>query len=382
VVRVVVRNMNKIIDCNHYPVQEARTSNLRHRPIGIGVQGLADVFMLLKLPYESDEARELNKNIFETLYYAAADESAELARAHGPYASFAGSPASQGLLQFDLWGHDPGEERHPWEHLKSKIKVHGLRNSLLVAPMPTASTSQILGYTESFEPLTSNVYLRRTLAGEFICANPYLIEDLDKLGLWDKNMRDKIVAQNGSVQNIPEIPEKLRRVYKTVWEMRGKRILDMAADRGVFIDQSQSLNAHIPNPTTAQLTSYHFYAHEKGLKTGMYYLRSRPAADAIKVTIDPLLLAAKEKSAVTTSSGEEPRRPVAESPGVAACSYNQHSIADFVHKADQEENQAQTKKRQLMQRSPFKKKQKKETPATACSLRPDDGSGECFSCGS
>jgi ribonucleoside-diphosphate reductase alpha subunit len=284
ITRVITRNLNKIIDANYYPIPEARNSNMRHRPIGIGVQGLADAFALLRLNYDSPEALELNNKIFETIYYAACLESNEIAKIDGHYQSFPGSPASKGLLQFDMWNVTP--TMYDWASLKEGIKTHGMRNSLLLAPMPTASTSQILGNNETFEAFTSNIYSRRVLSGEFICINKYLIDDLIDLGMWDFSMRNKILASNGSIQNIPEIPEELRKLYRVVWEIPQRSVIDLAAGRGPFIDQSQSLNIHLAEPDINKLTSMHFYGWTKGLKTGMYYLRSRPAVDAIKFTVD------------------------------------------------------------------------------------------------
>jgi len=286
ITKVVTRNLNKIIDINYYPVPEARKSNLRHRPIGIGVQGLADTFVMLRMPYDSEEARGLNKDIFETIYYAALEASMELAQKEGPYETYKGSPISQGIFQFDMWGVKPTSGRWDWEALRQKILQYGVRNSLLLAPMPTASTSQILGNNECFEPFTSNMYVRRVLSGEFIVVNKYLLHDLIKLGLWDETMRNKLMAANGSVQNIKEIPQHIKDLYKTAWEIKQKTIIDMAADRGAFICQSQSLNIFMAEPNFGKLTSMHFYAWEKGLKTGMYYLRTQPAAQAIKFTVD------------------------------------------------------------------------------------------------
>ncbi len=288
ITRVVTRNLNKVIDINYYPVPEARKSNLRHRPIGIGVQGLADAFILMRYPFDSEEARKLNRDIFETIYFAALTESCELAKKYGPYETFSGSPASQGRLQFDLWNVQPSD-RWDWEALKANIRQYGLRNSLLVAPMPTASTSQILGNNECFEPYTSNIYSRRTLSGEFLVVNKHLLKDLVGLGLWNDSMKERIIAANGSIQHIEEIPEELKDLYKTVWEISQKAIIDMAADRGAFICQSQSMNLFLKSPSAAQLTSMHFYAWKKGLKTGMYYLRSQAAVDPIKFTIDQKL---------------------------------------------------------------------------------------------
>lgn len=281
----VTKNLNKIIDNNYYPVAEARNSNLRHRPIGLGVQGLADVFILLRLPFESDMAKVLNKNIFETIYFAAMTASKDLAKEQGTYETYEGSPISKGQFQFDLWGITPSD-RHDWDALRKEILRSGVRNSLLVAPMPTASTSQIFGNNECFEPYTSNIYTRRVLSGEFIIVNKHLLKDLVELGLWSNNMKNQIINNNGSVQNIEEIPDDIKALYKTVWEIKQRNIIDMAADRGAYICQSQSLNLFVDNPTTAKLTSMHFYAWKKGLKTGMYYLRTQAAAQAVKFTIE------------------------------------------------------------------------------------------------
>ena len=281
----ITKNLNKIIDVNYYPVEEARNSNMRHRPIGIGVQGLADTFMLLKLPFDSEEARMLNREIFETIYYAAMTSSKDLAIKEGPYSTFEGSPVSQGIFQFDMWNVKP-TDRWEWDVLKEEVKKHGVRNSLLLAPMPTASTSQILGNNECFEPYTSNIYSRRVLSGEFIVVNKHLLLDLVKLGIWNNNLKTKIISANGSVQDIPEIPQHIKDIYKTVWEIKQKVIIDMAADRGAFICQSQSLNLFIQDANFGKLTSMHFYAWKKGLKTGMYYLRTKAATDAIKFTVE------------------------------------------------------------------------------------------------
>ena len=279
------KNLNKIIDNNYYPVPEAKTSNMRHRPIGIGVQGLADVFILLRLPFESDLAKMLNKNIFETIYFAAMTASKDLAITEGAYETFAGSPVSKGIFQFDMWGVTPSE-RWDWETLKAEVIKHGVRNSLLVAPMPTASTSQIFGNNECFEPYTSNIYTRRVLSGEFIIVNKHLLKDLVNLGLWNNSMKNRIIAANGSVQGIEEIPTEIKELYKTVWEIKQRSLIDMAADRGAFICQSQSLNLFVDNPTISKLTSMHFYGWKKGLKTGMYYLRSQAASQAVQFTIE------------------------------------------------------------------------------------------------
>ncbi len=281
----VTKNLNRVIDRNYYPVPEAERSNKRHRPIGLGIQGLADTFLLLRLPFESEEARKLNKDIFETMYFAAMTASKDLAKVEGPYETFKGSPVSKGIFQFDMWGVTPDSGRWDWTALKKEVKKHGVRNSLLLAPMPTASTSQILGNNETFEPYTSNIYNRRVLSGEFIVVNKHLLKDLIELGLWDENMKNKLIAANGSVQNIPEIPQHIKDLYKTVWEISQKTIIDMAADRGAYVCQSQSMNIHIQDPNFGKLTSMHFYAWKAGLKTGMYYLRSKAATDAIKFTV-------------------------------------------------------------------------------------------------
>lgn len=284
ITRVVTRNLNKVIDINYYPIPEAERSNFRHRPIGLGVQGLADVFILLRMAFDSDEAMELNKEIFETLYFAAMTESCELAEKHGAYETFKGSPLSKGEFQFDMWGVKPSK-RWDWDALRQRVMKSGVRNSLLVAPMPTASTSQILGNNECFEPYTSNLYTRRTLAGEHIVVNKHLMRDLVRLGLWNEEMREAIMAANGSIQGIEDIPVEVRALYKTAYEISQKVIIDMAADRGAFICQSQSLNVFMEAPTFAKLSSMHFYAWSKGLKTGMYYLRSKAATDPIKFTL-------------------------------------------------------------------------------------------------
>ena len=287
ITKIVTYNLNRVIDVNYYPTEKTKKSNMRHRPIGLGVQGLADVFMLLDIPFHSDEAKQMNKHIFETIYHAALERSCEIAQMDGTYETFSGSPASQGILQFDMWNIDPGNTRYDWTTLKLQIQKHGLRNSLLVAPMPTASTSQILGFNECIEPITSNIYNRRTLAGEFILTNKYLMNDLIKLDLWNEKIKNNIIANNGSVQHIETIPLKIREKYKTVWELPMKHLIDMAADRGAFICQSQSLNLWLENPNYSMLTSMHFYAWSKGLKTGIYYLRRRAIHQAQKFTIEP-----------------------------------------------------------------------------------------------
>jgi len=290
VAKVATKNLNKIIDINYYPVPETEKSNKRHRPIGIGVQGLADAFILMRFPFDSPEAKKLNTEIFETLYYGSLEASMELAERDGVYETYKGSPTSEGILQYDMWDVKPSN-LWDWAALKEKIARHGLRNSLLLAPMPTASTAQILGNNESIEAYTSNIYSRRVLSGEFQIVNPHLLKDLTELGLWNAEMKNQLIAANGSVQNIKGIPDEIKALYKTVWEISQKVVIDMAADRGAFIDQSQSLNIHIAEPSFAKLTSMHFYAWKKGLKTGMYYLRTKPAVNAIQFTVDKTLLA-------------------------------------------------------------------------------------------
>lgn len=329
--KVVTHNLNKIIDLNFYPIEKARRSNLRHRPVGIGIQGLADVFAMLRVPYDNEEARELNKDIFETIYHAALEASMEIAKKRhraimdggdggdggdstyltynsyeteemqrtkkfpGAYVTFEGSPASQGILQFDMWGVTPRSGRYDWDALKDDIKTYGLRNSLLVAPMPTASTAQILGNNESFEPFTSNLFKRKTLSGEFIVVNKYLLRDLIKLDLWNERIKDQLILNDGSIQNIAEIPDDLKSLYKTVWEIKQKAVIDMCIDRGAFVDQSQSMNLFVEDPDFKRLSSMHFYAWKNGLKCGIYYLRTRPRASSQKFTIDPNLEKEKEK---------------------------------------------------------------------------------------
>ncbi|MFK8039611.1 MAG: ribonucleoside-diphosphate reductase subunit alpha [Crocinitomicaceae bacterium] len=281
----LTKNLNKVIDVNYYPVEEARNSNMRHRPVGIGVQGLADAFILMRFPFDSAEAKQLNSEIFETIYYAAVTASKDLAKVEGPYSTFKGSPMSEGTFQYDMWGVKPSS-RWEWDILKEEVKEHGVRNSLLLAPMPTASTAQILGNNECFEPYTSNVYTRRVLSGEFIIVNKHLLKDLVKLGLWNSEMKNTLMASNGSIQNIKAIPEDIKALYKTAWEISQKVIIDLAADRGAYICQSQSLNLFMENANFAKLTSMHFYGWEKGLKTGMYYLRTKAATDAVKFTLE------------------------------------------------------------------------------------------------
>ena len=315
--KVVCKNLNRIIDINYYPVPSARRSNMRNRPIGIGVQGLADAFMIMGYPFDSQEARRLNVQIFETIYHAALERSCELAEQYGTYETYEGSPASQGILQYDMWNRTPSD-LWDWTALKAKIAKHGLRNSLLLAPMPTASTSQILGFNECFEPYTSNIYMRRVLAGEFQVVNPWLLRELVELGLWNESMKQKIIAHGGSIQNVPGIPDNIKALYKTVWEISQKVILDMAADRGAFVCQSQSLNVHLSAPSFGQLTSMHFYGWKKGLKTGSYYLRTRPAASAIQFTVSNEEIAAAkatkkavsaQKAAVHTAATSAPQPP-------------------------------------------------------------------------
>lgn len=305
VVKVAIKNLNRVIDINYYPTPETKTSNMRHRPVGLGIQGLADVFAMLRAPWESEHAAEINQRIFEHIYYAAVESSCEIAQVEGPYSTFEGSPMSQGIFQYDMWKKPNGDKIIPltqedesldWNGLKEKVKKHGVRNSLLLAPMPTASTSQILGFNECFEPFTSNIYTRRTLAGEFIVINKYLMKDLEKLELWSEMMKQQIIARNGSIQDIDQIPEHIQKLYKTSWEIKQKTLIEMAAARGAFICQSQSLNLFVADPTYAKLTSMHFYAWKQGLKTGIYYLRTRAPVMAQKFTIDPDLQREANKS--------------------------------------------------------------------------------------
>lgn len=313
----LTRNLNRVIDQNYYPIPEARRSNMRHRPIGIGVQGLADAFILMRYPFDSVEAKVLNREIFETIYYASMTASKDLAKEEGPYETYQGSPVSEGVFQFDMWGVKPSD-RWEWDVLREEVKQHGVRNSLLLAPMPTASTAQILGNNECFEPYTSNIYTRRVLSGEFVVVNKYLLRDLVKLGLWGEELKNKIIAANGSIQHIPEIPQNLKDLYKTAWEISQKVIIDMAADRGAYICQSQSLNIFMENANFGKLTSMHFYAWKAGLKTGMYYLRTKAATDAIKFTVDKAKLnepsAAKVKEAAmatASATAEEAQAQIA-----------------------------------------------------------------------
>lgn len=318
IAKIVTKNLDKIIDNNFYPVPEAERSNMKHRPIGIGIQGLADAFLLMRFPFESEEAQKLNTQIFETLYYGALEASCEIAEEKGAYASYEGSPVSKGILQYDMWNVTP-TDLWDWQALKAKIAKHGVRNSLLLAPMPTASTAQILGNNESIEPYTSNIYSRRVLSGEFQIVNPHLLKDLTERDLWDEDMKNEIIANNGSVQGIARIPDDLKELYKTVWEIKQKTILKMAADRGAFIDQSQSLNVHMLKPTTETLTSMHFYGWKMGLKTGMYYLRTKPAANALQFTVDKTRL---QKSTATNNGTavEQQEKKVEDYEAVLACS--------------------------------------------------------------
>jgi ribonucleoside-diphosphate reductase alpha chain len=311
---VATKNLNKIIDINYYPVIEAQNSNFRHRPIGLGVQGLADTFIQLRMPFDSEEARGLNKDIFETIYFAAMTASKDLSVINGPYETFKGSPVSKGIFQFDMWGVTPQSGRWDWENLKREVKKHGVRNSLLVAPMPTASTSQILGNNECFEPYTSNIYTRRVLSGEFVVVNKHLMKDLIKLDLWNDKIKNEVITNNGSVQNVDSIPQNIKDLYKTVWEIKQKSLLEMSADRGAYICQSQSLNIHMQDPNFGKLTSLHFAAWKLGLKTGMYYLRTKAAADAIKFTVEkqaevalePVLMSADQKASDMACSLDNP----------------------------------------------------------------------------
>jgi ribonucleoside-diphosphate reductase alpha chain len=318
VTQIITRNLNKIIDNNYYPLEETRRSNFRHRPIGIGVQGLADVFMLMGLPFDSDMAKLLNKNIFESIYYAALVASNDLAKDLGAYETYEGSPISKGVFQFDLWNVQPSD-RYNWDALRASIKQHGVRNSLLLAPMPTASTSQILGNNECFEPYTSNIYNRRVLSGEFVVVNKHLLKDLMNLGLWNESMKQRIIAANGSVQQIEEIPTNLKEIYKTVWEIKQRTLIDMSADRGAFICQSQSLNLFVEQPNFAKLSSMHFYTWKKGLKTGMYYLRTKAATDAVKFTVDTSLTKQKQPASTKEQAIEEISCSLDNPEGCMAC---------------------------------------------------------------
>jgi len=326
ITKVATKNLNKVIDVNYYPVEEAKRSNFRHRPIGLGVQGLADAFIMLRMPFESAEAKGLNEDIFETIYFAAMETSMELAKVHGPYETYEGSPTSKGVFQFDMWGVTPKSGRWQWGSLKEDVAKHGIRNSLLVAPMPTASTSQILGNNECFEPYTSNVYTRRTLSGEFIIANKHLMKDLISLGLWNDNMKNRLIAANGSIQKLPGVPQNIKDLYKTVWEISQKIIIDMAADRGAYICQSQSMNIFMQDPNFGKLTSMHFYAWKKGLKTGMYYLRSQAATAAIQFTVDKSAL---EPEKITVAATPTMDLTKGQKQGAIACSLDNPDECDM-----------------------------------------------------
>ena len=325
VVKVAIRNLNRVIDINYYPTPETKTSNMRHRPVGLGIQGLADVFAMMRAPWESEKAAEINQRIFENMYFAAVESSCEIAQKEGPYSTFQGSPMSKGIFQYDMWTKANGDAIVPltltdgtldWASLKARVIQHGIRNSLLLAPMPTASTSQILGFNECFESFTSNIYTRRTLAGEFIVINKYLMRDLEKLGLWSEMMKQQIIARNGSVQGIDQIPESIQKLYRTSWEIKQKTLIDMAAARGAFICQSQSLNLFVADPNYAKLTSMHFYGWKQGLKTGLYYLRTRAPVMAQKFTIDPDL----QKEAAKSEQMRLIRKNAAEDQECTMCS--------------------------------------------------------------
>ena len=360
----VTKNLNDVIDRNYYPVVEARNSNMRHRPVGLGVQGLADTFIKLRMPFDSDEAKKLNKEIFETMYYGAMTSSKDQSIVEGPYESYEGSPISKGKFQHNLWDVEDSElsGRWDWNALRKEIKKHGVRNSLLMAPMPTASTSQILGNNECFEPYTTNVYTRRVLSGEFIVVNKHLLHDLIDLGLWNEDMKNTLMSTNGSVQNIEGIPDDIKAIYKTVWEISMKDILDMSADRGLFIDQSQSLNLFMENPNMGKLTSMHFYAWKKGLKTGMYYLRSKAAASAIKFTV--------KKNAQTDMS-----------PGVSGGVVEPKSSKDTKDAKGAQATPATVESRVIVQKKAMASMKTEPTAEEklACSIEsPDD----CVACGS
>ncbi len=338
----VTKNLNRIIDRNYYPVAEARNSNMRHRPVGLGVQGLADTFIKLRMPFTSEEAKALNKDIFETIYYASLCASKDEAIQDGAYESYEGSPISQGKFQFNLWGVDDAQlsGRWDWSSLRSEIKEHGVRNSLLLAPMPTASTSQILGNNECFEPYTSNIYTRRVLSGEFVVVNKHLLLDLVNLGLWNEELKNDIIRANGSIQHIDSIPDNIKEMYKTVWELSMKDIIDMSAERGHFIDQSQSLNLFMENPNIGKLTSMHFYAWEKGLKTGMYYLRTKAASEAIKFTVQKQsksevepVTESKQVEEIQTKETESP----ASAPATAIAEQRVAEMANAVNSFSEEE---------------------------------------------
>ena len=365
VTKRVTRNLNRVIDRNYYPVKEARNSNMRHRPIGLGVQGLADTFIQLRLPFTSDEAKKLNQEIFETLYYAAVTASMEQAKEDGPYKTYKGSPISEGQFQHNLWGIKDEElsGRWDWDKLRKKVEKYGVRNSLLVAPMPTASTSQILGNNECFEPYTSNIYTRRVLSGEFIVVNKHLLEDLVKLGLWNENLKQELMRANGSVQHIDGIPEDIKELYKTVWELSMKDIIDMSRQRGYFIDQSQSLNLFMENANYAKLTSMHFYAWKSGLKTGMYYLRTKAAVDAIKFTLD---------------NSKKKEEPVAVEQNAAAAAQELKVQTTPIKEKDAQASAVQMQAEEAEPMSPEEMKAL-IAQAKAASGNPDD---DCLMCGS
>lgn len=370
ITQIITKNLNKVIDLNYYPVKEAKNSNMRHRPIGIGVQGLADVFIQLHLPFTSKNAQKLNKEIFETIYFAALKASVELAKKHGPYKSFKGSPASSGILQYDMWDVTPSD-RWDWKSLKADIKKFGLRNSLLLAPMPTASTSQILGNNECIEPYTSNIYNRRVLSGEFTVVNKHLMNDLIRLSLWNSKIKSKIIAAGGSIQNIPEIPDHIKALYKTIWEISQKALIDMAAGRGAFIDQSQSLNLFLKTPDFGKMTSMHFYTWKVGLKTGMYYLRTQAAAQAIQFTVD--------KQTLKQRKDDDPilKSTILESHDGFENKIKDHVlIPDHPLKSDKElDSVSKTISTSQMN-------DKSDYAPAACSLQGPEGSEDCIACGS
>lgn len=371
VTKVVTRNLNRIIDRNYYPVEEARRSNMRNRPIALGVQGLADSFMTLRIPFDSQEAKELNIQIFETIYHAAVEASIELAQEEGPYETYEGSPASKGLLQYDLWNRKPSE-LWDWDTLKEKLAKHGIRNSLLVAPMPTASTSQILGNNECFEPYTSNIYSRRVLAGEFQIVNPHMLKDLVDLGLWNDAMKNNIISNNGSIQGLPNVPDEIKALYKTVWEISQKHIIDMAADRAAFIDQSQSLNIHIKDPTMGKLTSMHFYGWKKGLKTGMYYLRTQAAAAAIQFTVDQNSVTAAGKSIAALEKLNQRKYLVRGSSRSGSASPNVSGVSE-------EDAPSQSTAPTSLENSVAELKLSDEAESTAASGAGEESEGDIFS---
>lgn len=358
VTRIITKNLNRVIDNNFYPVPEAKYSNFRNRPIGIGVQGLADAFQKMKIPFEDERATDVNKRIFETIYHAAMTMSCDLAKEEGSYETYEGSPISEGKFQFDLWGVKPHTDRYDWDALREEIKEHGVRNSLLVAPMPTASTSQVLGNNESFEPYTSNVYTRRVLAGEFVCVNNHLVKDLIQAGLWNWDIKNALLGNNGSVQDIKGIPEDMKNLYKTVWEIPQKTLINLAVDRAPYICQSQSLNVYMAEPTFAKMSSMHFHAWKNGLKTGQYYLRSKGAADSIKFTVNvEALLAASEKGNAQ----------------ILSCLSTENTVT-------------KTKKRIKVKKSKGITKEnegpKEEEATMVCPRRKKGDDGPCFSCGS